>query len=141
MQHHWCRAAVQRHHFHRAHVTNDYLEAEGIEQMKCPACPPDLNPIDYMWSRHSHARHVLHASVTRPHAFDGIEVWRACWTFHLFDTLTCEVVVGHVNTLRTHVDVLEDKPSAAVSLQKTLQQLEYLLMYRCALKFPCCTPR
>ena len=51
----------------------------------------------------------LHALSTRPHVIDEIEIWRACWTFRLFDTLSFEVVVGHVNTLRTHVDVREDK--------------------------------
>ena len=35
--------------------------------------------------------------VTRPHVIDGIEIWRACWTFRLFETLSFEVVVGHVN--------------------------------------------
>ena len=50
--------------------------------------------------RHRHGIVGLHALSTRPHVIDEIEIWRACWTFRLFDTLSFEVVVGHVSTLK-----------------------------------------
>ena len=36
-------------HPHRAHVVDQYLEQEGIEQMDWPARSPDLNPIEHAW--------------------------------------------------------------------------------------------
>ena len=58
---------------------------------------------------HALSQGMPYMRVTRPHVCDWIEIRRACWTFYLFDTLSFEVVVGHVSTLRTHVDVREDK--------------------------------
>ena len=35
--------------FHRAHVTNAFLELETMVRMDWPARSPDLNPIKHAW--------------------------------------------------------------------------------------------
>ncbi|GFX44134.1 transposable element Tcb2 transposase [Trichonephila clavipes] len=34
---------------HRANLVEDFLFEEGIVRMECPACSPDMNPIDHVW--------------------------------------------------------------------------------------------
>ncbi|GFX44063.1 transposable element Tcb1 transposase [Trichonephila clavipes] len=34
---------------HRANLVENFLFEEGIVRMECPACSPDMNPIDHVW--------------------------------------------------------------------------------------------
>ncbi|GFX59486.1 transposable element Tcb2 transposase [Trichonephila clavipes] len=34
---------------HRANPVEDFLFEEGIVRMECPACSPDMNPIEHVW--------------------------------------------------------------------------------------------
>ena len=34
---------------HRAHLMNEFLHGNNIARLECPACSPDMNPIDHAW--------------------------------------------------------------------------------------------
>ncbi|GFW19292.1 transposable element Tcb2 transposase [Trichonephila clavipes] len=34
---------------HRANLVEDFLFEKGIVRMECPACSPDMNPIEHVW--------------------------------------------------------------------------------------------
>ncbi|GFS89583.1 transposable element Tcb2 transposase [Trichonephila clavipes] len=34
---------------HNANLVEDFLFEEGIVRMECPACSPDMNPIEHVW--------------------------------------------------------------------------------------------
>ena len=36
---------------HRLHVVNDFLQDNDIARLECPACSPDMNPIEHAWDR------------------------------------------------------------------------------------------
>ena len=62
---------------HTAHIINDFFEEYNITVLDWPACSPDLNPIEHLWS---YLKRELQSYETSPNNLDELwdqvqEVW------------------------------------------------------------------